>query len=343
MSPTDYRNTISFRDILAILARRKRQIAWTFLVVLGAIVVITFLMPKQYESRLKLLVKNERSNMIVSGDTNVASSAPGEVGEGQINSEIELLNSRNLLRQVVIKSGLDRLHGSSKAVTAESQAIAVDQALADLQRHLSIASARMSNVIQVGYVSHDPHMAAVVLQQLAASYLELHLRVHGSPGTYEFFAGQRGRYQKELQAVGVKLEQFNQQQQITGLRQQKEILLQKQAESESAMMQADAAIHQSNEEITNARKQLSKTTPRIVTLSRTIPNEQSVERLNTMLVELQNRRTELVAKFLPDDRVVKDMDQEIRDTKAALDRASKMNGVEGATDVNPVSQTLEID
>jgi uncharacterized protein involved in exopolysaccharide biosynthesis len=343
MSSTDHRNTISFEDILAILVRRKRQIAWTFLGVFGAIVIITFLMPKQYESRLKLLVKNERSNPVVSADTNIVSSGPGEVSEGQINSEIELLNSRNLLRQVVIKSGLDRPHGRSKALTAESQAIAVDQALVDLQQQLTITAARMANVIQVDYVSHDPHMAAVVLQQLAASYLELHLKVHGSPGTYEFFAAQRDRYQKELQAISVKLEEFNQQQKISALPQQKEILLQKQAESEAAMMQAEAAIHQSNEEITDARKQLSKTTPRILTQSRTVPNQQSVERLNTMLVELQNRRTELVAKFLPDDRLVKDIDQQISDTTAALDRASKLNSVEGATDVNPVSQTLEID
>jgi uncharacterized protein involved in exopolysaccharide biosynthesis len=344
MSSTDYRNTISFEDILAILARRKRQIAWTFLGVFGAVVIITFLMPKQYESRLKLMVKNERSNTVVSADSNVvASSAPTEVGEGQINSEIELLNSHNLLRQVVIKSGLDRPHGSSKALTGEKQAMAIDEALENLQRHLTITSARMANVIQVDYVSRDPHMVAAVLQQLAASYLELHLRVHGNPGTYEFFAGQRDHYQKELQAIGLKLEEFNQQQKISVLTQQKEILLQKQAESEAAMLQTDAAIHQSTEEITDARKQLSKTTPRIMTQSRTIPNEQSVERLNTMLVELQNRRTELAAKFLPDDRLVKDIDQEISDTKAALDRALKMNAVEGATDVNPVSQTLEID
>ena len=342
MSPPDQPNTISFEDIAAILVRRKRQIAITFLVIFGLVVLVTLLMPKEYESRLQLLVKNERSNVIVSADTNAPVSPPGEVSEEQINSEIELLNSHGLLQQVVIKSGLYREKGSGP-INPERRGIAIDEAVKRLQRHLTVSSPRLADVIQVTYVSHSPHMAAAVLQQLAASYLELHLRVHGSPGTYQFFARQRDIYQKDLDAISAKLEKFNQHQNISVLAQQKEILLQKQAEAEAELMQADAAIHESTEEIANARKQLSKTAARIVTQSRTIPNEESVERLNTMLVELQNRRTELAAKFLPDDRMVKEADQEISDTRAALDRATKINAVEGATDVNPISQTLEID
>jgi uncharacterized protein involved in exopolysaccharide biosynthesis len=342
MYPTDRRTTISFEEIAAILLRRKRQMATTFLLVFGAVAAITFLMPKQYESRLKLLVKNERSDMIVSADTNSSSGYPGAVGEGQINSEIELLNSRSLLRQVVIESGLDHAPGS-KPLTGEARAIAVDRAVKRLQQDLTISSARLANVIQVDYVSRSPHMAAAVLQQLAASYLELHLKVHGSPGTYEFFAQQRDVYKKQLEAASAKLEMFNQNQNISVLSQQKQILLQKQAESESELMQADATMHESAGQIADAQKQLRKTDPRIVTMSRTIPNGESVERLNTMLVGLQNRRTELAAKFLPEDRAIKEVDQEISDTKAALERATKLNGVEGATDVNPVSQTLEID
>jgi uncharacterized protein involved in exopolysaccharide biosynthesis len=342
MSPLKHRDTIRFEDIATILRSRKWQIAATFLGIFGAIVVITLLMPKKYESRLKLMVKNERSDMIVSADTSTPSGYSATVGEEQINSEIELLNSRSLLQQVVTKCGL-YLKGGRGPLTGERRAIAIDEAVMSLQQTLKISSARMANVIQVDYVSRSPQMAAEVLKQLAASYLELHLRVHGSPGTYEFFAQQRDSYQKQLQAIGARLEEFNQHQNVSVLSQQKEILLQKEAESESEMMQAEASIYASSEEIANAHKQLSSTNPRIVTMSRTIPNEESVERLNTMLVGLQNRRTELLAKFLPDDRMVKENDQEISDTKGAIEKAAKLSGVENATDVNPIRQTLEID
>jgi uncharacterized protein involved in exopolysaccharide biosynthesis len=58
---------------------------------------------------------------------------------------------------------------------------------------------------------------------------------------------------------------------------------------------------------------------------------------------LQNRRTELLAKFRPDDRLVQEVDQELRDTQVALEQATKLTGVEQATDVNPVHQALELD
>ena len=74
-----------------------------------------------------------------------------------------------------------------------------------------------------------------------------------------------------------------------------------------------------------------------------MPNQTSVEHLNSLLADLQNRRTQLLAKFRPDDRNVQETDQEIADTQAALDKAMKLTGLEQSTDVNPVHQTLEIE
>jgi uncharacterized protein involved in exopolysaccharide biosynthesis len=62
-----------------------------------------------------------------------------------------------------------------------------------------------------------------------------------------------------------------------------------------------------------------------------------------MVAELQNRRTLLIAKFRPEDRLVQEADREIADTRAALEEATRLTGKEQATDVNPLHQALEID
>ena len=62
-----------------------------------------------------------------------------------------------------------------------------------------------------------------------------------------------------------------------------------------------------------------------------------------MIADLQNRRTALLAKFRPDDRLVVEVDQEIADTQASLAKAAKAVQIEESTDVNPIRQTLEID
>jgi uncharacterized protein involved in exopolysaccharide biosynthesis len=80
---------------------------------------------------------------------------------------------------------------------------------------------------------------------------------------------------------------------------------------------------------------------RVNTQSRVLPNQYSVERLNTMLVELRNRRIQLLAKFQPEDRVVREVDDQIRETNEALQKATGSTAVETASDINPLRQPLE--
>jgi uncharacterized protein involved in exopolysaccharide biosynthesis len=342
MSPVDNTAAVSVKDLAQVLIRRRLQLSLIFILIFAGVCAGTFLMPKQYESRMKILVKNERPEMIVSPDSGGGAGYQTEVSETQINSEIELLNSDNLLQQVVTKCGLDRLPiGASGPV--RNLPAAIQKATMRLQRSLKISPVRKANIILVEYSATDPQLAAAVLRQLAELYLEAHLRIHGTPGSYEFFARQTERYRDGLRDAETKLADFRQRENIVLLAQQKETALQKSSDSESALLQADTAIGEYRQKIADTRAQLAAAAPRITTQSRTISNQYSVERLHTMLAELQNRRTQLLMKFRPDDRTVLEADQELADTRSALAEATKLTGGDQATDVNPLRQALEID
>ena len=77
MMPTDPSFNVSAKDLAAILARRKWQTLITFVLIVAAVGAGTLLMPKQYETRMKVLVKNERADMIVSADRNGSSGFVG--------------------------------------------------------------------------------------------------------------------------------------------------------------------------------------------------------------------------------------------------------------------------
>lgn len=343
MTPIENSKTVSLSDIAAILIRRKWQILATFFLTVSAVVAGTLLMPKQYETQMKVLVKNERADMIVSADRNGGSGYRGEVSEARINSEIELLTSKNLLQEVVMKCGLEGLESSGEAVAEQRLQVAIEKALRRLQRDLKISPVRKANVILVEYAATDPRRAVGVLAQLADSYLVAHLKVHGTPGTYEFFKSQAERYQRELQDAESELAAFRQRENIIMLAQQKDTMLQKSSEADSALMQTEVAIGEYTQKIAGTRAQLGASAPRVITQSRTLSNQYSVERLHTMVAELRNRRSQLLVKYLPDDRLVQEADHEIADTQAALEQATRLTGVEQATDVNPVHQSLEID
>jgi len=336
-SPTND-NTLSFEDMIGIIRRRRWQIMLTFALTMAAVVAVTLLMPKEYESRMKVLVMNKRADMIVSPERADPSSYRTEVNESQINSEIELLTSNSLLRQVVTKCGLERRERE------QEEPVAIERAVRRLQKgDLKISPVRKADIIQVTYTDPEPQRAVAVLATLAELYLEDHLKVHGAPGTYSFFHDEAERYQSELNEADRGLADFRRSENIVQLDQQKAVMVQKAAESEAALMQAEAAVAEYSQKIAASRREFQAAAPRVVTQTRTSSNQYSVERLSTMLAELQNRRTQLLAKFRSDDRSVQEVDKEIADTGAALEKATKITGLEESTDINAARQALEID
>ena len=84
------------RDVVAIGFRRQRLIAFTFLGILVAVVLIGLSLPKRYEASMKILVKRERAEPMVTAEQTPSFQASQAVTEQEINSEIELLWSRDL-------------------------------------------------------------------------------------------------------------------------------------------------------------------------------------------------------------------------------------------------------
>jgi uncharacterized protein involved in exopolysaccharide biosynthesis len=340
---------ISARDVASVLFRHKLLICATFLAVALGSGVVGFLMPNEYESRMKILVKNTRSDVPITPErTTGLGGTPfvNEVSENQINSEIELLTSEDLLKQVVTECGLYKSNSSILARLGlkevnRTQAAQVEEASLRLAKDLVITPVKKANIIDVKYASGSPEMAAAVLRKLQDLYLEKHLKLHRPPGTYDFFKTKADQYEGELQAVEKERSSFQQSMNVISLTQQKDQTVQKLAEAKSKLMETKAYLREVNDRIAKVQQELQNLQPRIVTQSRTLPNQYSAERLNTLIVELQNRRTQLLTKFRPDDRLVREVDQQIKTTRAALERASNETATEQSTGLNPLRQTLE--
>ena len=333
---------MSLRDAASVVFLRKALILTAFLTTAFGTVLGVLLLPNQYESRMKILVKNTRADVIVTPErTDAAAPNSNEVTENQINSEIELLRSHDLLEQVVRTTGLVERGSAAAQMMMENAANAVELAVRQLEKDLHIAPIKKANVIEVTYAAKSPDVAANVLQRLSELYLEKHLKLHRPHGTYEFFKDQSDRYGRELHDAEAKLAEYDKSMNLIEINKQKELGLQKLTEAQARWQDTNGAIKETRNRISEIQKQLSTTERRIVTQSRTLPNQFSVERLNTMLVELRNRRAQLLTKFPPGDRLVKEVDEQIRITNEALETAARATAVEQASDLNPLRQALE--
>ena len=330
-------SNISLRGAMTTVFRRKWLVIMTFITAFTAAGLFASLMPDKYESRMRILVRNMRTETPVSAGPE-APTDRNEVSESQIVSEIELLKGRDLLEQLVKQTNL-----VSNEIDAAQYDREVEKAVLKLEKDLQISPIKKANIIEINYASESPKKSALVLQQLSELYLNKHLQVHHPPGAYDFFKNQATAYEQELRASENRLSNFQQREDVVSIQQQKDLLLTKMVEANSKLKDLNGAINEGGNRIGELQKQLNRTDKRIVTQSKVLPNQFSAERLNTMLVEFRNRRIQLLAKFQPTDRVIKEVDEQIAATTEALKKAIDTTAVEQATDLNPLRGILESD
>src|SRR5262249_29945187 len=107
-------SSISVRDGASALFRRRALVLFTFLAVITGTIIISLILPKRYSSRMKILVKTQRVDLAITPEATTGGATPtvdNEVSENQINSEIELLTSNDLLTQLVNETGLAKDNG----------------------------------------------------------------------------------------------------------------------------------------------------------------------------------------------------------------------------------------
>jgi uncharacterized protein involved in exopolysaccharide biosynthesis len=293
--------------------------------------------PRQYRSDMDILVQNKRGDDQITPDRVSGEMMVNGVTEEQINSEIQILTSRELANLVVDPQWDNHAHQTS---LTPAQLKAHDKAVIYFEKHLTVSLVRKSNIIHASYVSSNPKTATDTLNRLLAVFLEKQRDIAQPPGTANFFAAQAADYKKQLDQAQQQLADFQQKQNIVSLSDTEQALDRNINEAQTELRTTDAQLAELTKQIGTRTRQLHSIPTRQMTQVRTIPNDYSVERLNTMLADLQNQRTALLTKFTPKDRLVQQIDQQIADTRTNLKKAESMTSQEHDSDINPVWQSV---
>lgn len=329
------------RDWLAIGFRQRRLMINTFLGILAIAIAIAFLLPKKYEAQMKILVRHERAEQVVSPERESLIQRATEVSEEELQSEAELIRSRDLLGKVVVACDLQIPGGGflwGKKAESDDQKIA--RAVLRLEKDLTVQPIKLTNLISVSYKSRDPQLAAKVLNSLAGLYLEKHLAMHRAPGQFEFFHQQAEEYQRALANAEEKLTKFSQEQGVVDPTLEKDISVRKRAEFEAEAKGAHATIAQSRQRIRTLESQLATLPDRETTQVRTSDNPQLMQNMKSRLLELELKRTELLSKFEPTYRPVQEVEAQIAQTHEAIAAAEKTPLRDETTDRDPTYDAL---
>lgn len=322
---------------LAIARRQWQLVAGVWIVVMALAVAILWALPRQFESTARFLVKNARQDLVVGPTDGNSVMYRDDVGEEIINTELELLRSHDILGRVVSELHLDKRH----VERGKEPGLAAELAIRELGRGLSAATIRKTNLIQVSYMSPDSSLAHAVLKHLSDAYLEAHLVMHSSPGSYELFKRQGEDAERQLELAQQELAAMARSAHLLVPEEQKKDVMTSLNTAETDYAQLEADIQSAVARVRTTQQNLERVPPRVQSEVRNVPNQDSVDRLTVMIVEMRNRRTELLTKFNQDDRHVQEVEQQIADTTAALDSARTMSVDHESTNVNPTWVELE--
>lgn len=320
------------RDIVAVLFRQRWAMLIAFIVGALAVASSGMWVPK-YEAHMKILVQRQRWDAMITSSPDAPAQLSGDqVTEEDLNSEVELLNSEDLLRKVVLTTGLT---GASGSVDDRDSDVRIAKAVRRLSKDLKIEPLRKSNVISVKYSNRDPETAANVLRALAAAYTEKHLELHRSSGEFKFFDQQTQQYQQGLDQAQAKLTDFTKGTGVISAQLERDSALQQANEFDAAAHQAQTSVLETEQRIQTLQSELQSIQPRMTTEVRTSDNPQLLQQLKSTLLNLELKRTELLTKYEPTYRLVQEVDRQVVDAKNAISTEESKPIRDQTTDQNP--------
>ena len=305
---------------------------------IGLAGLVTLILPRRYESEMKFLVNNVRADLLITPDKNQPTAPPAEVTETQVNSEMELLRSHDILEDIVLSHRLSLCFLSNKS--AQPSRKSVERACIRLQRALTIRALRKSDVIDVTYRDSDPDLTVSVLRDLGDRYLTCHLAVHSVPGTEAFFADQVQKFNLKLAEARTALALFHQQRHLFSMPQQQAALVDRLDTVSSQLKDVEAQIQAHQARLGEIARQRSVTPERVVTQVKETADQLALQQLEPLLAQLENHRIELATKYEPAERFVVELDQEIANTRREIARIRAQRINEQTTDLNTLHQSM---
>jgi uncharacterized protein involved in exopolysaccharide biosynthesis len=278
--PEPTASPLTFKDVVAMIYRRRWLALSLFSAIFLIVAVFTILEPSIYMVRAQLLFKNERIDTVVSANDDATPGGKPQLSEEALNSEIEILKSSTLMREVLRRDQVyQQIIGPEKTKSLDSTT-ALELAVALLKRDMDCQIVPKSNIVQVTYESKVPHLAADIINDLCHKYVIRHLEVHESKGIYSFFQKQTEVLHDTLQVMAAALQQFEAENNLVAPEQQRQLFLQKLADYEMQLNTARASAQAAERQVDFLEKQLAGTPERIHT-----QNEQAASAVTEALTK----------------------------------------------------------
>ncbi|MDR4502681.1 MAG: GumC family protein [Nitrospirales bacterium] len=310
-------------------------------VFLGTVTVVvlgSLFMDPTYEAESTIMVKMGREH-IYQPEVGSASPAVAFDQERILESEIQILTSRDLLRRVIETIGVHKIY--PKFDEAQSKIPPVEASILQMQEDLSTTNIKNSNVIRVAYQHHDPSIAATAVNLLIDFLLERHLQIFSNPKA-DFLEKQVAAHLQKLDVSRSKLQDFKQRYGISSLTEQERLLLQQRQDLDTSLKNVKNDREGLKSKLSSLLQQIPQI-PKLISLTSVSERQKVIDEAKSNLLKLRLQKQELSTRYKDTSRFIKNILNEIKMTEAFIKEQEAQLSDRVTKGKNPVYQELEVE
>jgi uncharacterized protein involved in exopolysaccharide biosynthesis/Mrp family chromosome partitioning ATPase len=231
-------SSFGVQDVLYVLFKHKWMILLLTLVGLG---VAGFMFKQQvplYRSESKLLIRYVLAKGNIDPYESVSAPGGGVRGKGDpvINTEIEILNSEDLLMNVAEAVGPERL------LPQAGSPVSLIDAARSIRTGLLVLPGFSPSVVYVNYSHKDSALAKDVLTHLLDRYFKRHLEIHRSAAEFDIVAKQVEDAKVRLRETEIALDQLRKETGIMSLTDATAALTAQKSKTQEDLLKARAEL-----------------------------------------------------------------------------------------------------
>ncbi|WP_439817420.1 GumC family protein [Zavarzinia sp. CC-PAN008] len=319
----------SLRAILTILFRYRVRVVAAFLLVVAIALFAAFAMTPMYEASASVTIRIGRETVY---RPEVGNATPPQIFVEQeqiINTQIQLLQSRDLAERAIAEIGLARLYpdladeapepvpAAEDAVANPAATRATEQAVRQFQQAFWVVPARRSNVVQMGFEHRDPVVARDVVATMIDNFKDKIVEVYGEQNL-DFLVQQTQTARQELDEAEQTLAAFREEFRIYDYQAEIDLLLKQRMDIDSNLKASEANAAETERRVQSLSDRLAKLSPNVSQYTETEQRSPALDTAQGRLLELRQRERELLARFQEASPPVSEVRQQIQETESFL-------------------------
>ena len=327
---------VDLRQLFASLARNWPRIVVVALVVAGLALVAAWLATPYYKAQTRILIES-RESVFTRPDTGAEADRPILDEEG-VQSQVEVISSTDILRQVAQKLNLARLPEFDETLDmslgirlmvitglkSDPNEVPVDErVLKKMREKLNVYRVDKSRVIVIEFSSRDPKLAAEIPNTIADTYIAVqgHAKLESNSAATDWLAPEIADLSKRVKDAEAKVAAYRAQSDLLLGQNNSVLATQQLSELSSELSRVRASRASAEATAESVRKALAQggsleSLPEVM-------SSNLIQRLRERQVQLQNQIADLSTTLLDSHPRIRSLRSQLADLDGQIRREAE--------------------